>query len=352
MGIIKRIIFSILILIFPLLFISNIAFGVGGLEEDLNNKLGASLGCGYPNTDYKQCCLRSTVFNITKEDSDIVIEKLKSCTVSSDEDLNKCLTNQEAEIILTLINVSESELVREATNKAIAIYVQINDEEKDKAFAQIEQILRRNAEDYINMPRNEKLKVTLRNSIPREKCFISGGPIKGFCTTKIAGYFADQFGNDPNNKAILEAEDDLTIDPCVYGGPIEGSDGSCTCTADTGLSVLCGDYISDQQEYNKCVQCTESRGGFWTGFGCIGLSFQGFVQETLFGWALGLAGTITLLCIIYAAFMLQTSAGNPERIKKARQYLTACITGLLLIIFSILILRIIGINILQIPGFN
>jgi hypothetical protein len=78
----------------------------------------------------------------------------------------------------------------------------------------------------------------------------------------------------------------------------------------------------------------------------------GFISVTLLGWGVGLAGLIALACIIYSTFVLQTSGGNPERIKKAREYLTSCIVGLLLIIFSVFILNVIGVNILQIPGFQ
>jgi len=67
---------------------------------------------------------------------------------------------------------------------------------------------------------------------------------------------------------------------------------------------------------------------------------------------IGLAGLIALLCIIYAAFMIQISSGNPERIKKAQELLTSCIMGLMLIIFSVFILRLIGVDILKIPGFT
>jgi hypothetical protein len=67
---------------------------------------------------------------------------------------------------------------------------------------------------------------------------------------------------------------------------------------------------------------------------------------------IGLAGGVAMLCIMYSAFRMQTSQGNPEAIKKAQETLTSCITGLVLIIFSVLILRIIAQDILRIPGFN
>jgi len=49
--------------------------------------------------------------------------------------------------------------------------------------------------------------------------------------------------------------------------------------------------------------------------------------------------------------MMQSSQGNPEKLKKAQEMITSCIMGLMLIIFSVFILKLIGVNILKIPGF-
>ena len=93
-------------------------------------------------------------------------------------------------------------------------------------------------------------------------------------------------------------------------------------------------------------------GGVWSGIGCVKTNVREFIQDTLFRLGIGLAGGLALLCIIYSAFMMQTSQGNPEKLKKAQEMLTSCIMGLMLIIFSVLILRLIGVDILKIPGFN
>lgn len=66
---------------------------------------------------------------------------------------------------------------------------------------------------------------------------------------------------------------------------------------------------------------------------------------------LGLAGGITLLVILASAFQLTISQGDPKKTEEVRQSLTAGISGLLFIIFSMVILRVIGIDILRIPGF-
>ena len=78
-------------------------------------------------------------------------------------------------------------------------------------------------------------------------------------------------------------------------------------------------------------------------------NFKSIIEETVFGIGVGLAGGFSLLCIIYAAFMMQSSEGNPEKLKKAQEMITSCIMGLMLIIFSVFILRLIGVNLLKIP---
>jgi len=143
---------------------------------------------------------------------------------------------------------------------------------------------------------------------------------------------------------------------CIEGNPIgDPTAGTCSCEATDSASLYklkkyC-DNISSSSERNACANCFDT-GGIWTGLTCIKVSLSAFIQETVFTWGIGLAGMIAILCIIYAAFMLQTSQGNPERIKRAQEMLTSCIMGLVLIIFSVFILKIIGVDILKIPGFG
>lgn len=151
-----------------------------------------------------------------------------------------------------------------------------------------------------------------------------------------------------------------TEQPCIDGQPStpgEPQNANCICIkkADTSLDALkplCAN-IQSGSERNSCLACLSGDPvGVWTGMGCIKANVQSFIQDTLLSWGVGLAGGVSMLCIIYSAFMMQTSGGNAEKVKKAQQLLTACITGLMLIIFSVLILRIIGVGILRIPGFS
>ena len=68
--------------------------------------------------------------------------------------------------------------------------------------------------------------------------------------------------------------------------------------------------------------------------------------------AIGLGGAIAFLLIVFCGFQIILSAGNPDRVKAGKEMITSAIAGLLLIIFSVFILRLIGHDILEIPGFK
>lgn len=73
---------------------------------------------------------------------------------------------------------------------------------------------------------------------------------------------------------------------------------------------------------------------------------------TLFRILLSLSGGIALLLIIFSGYQLMTSRGNPEVVKAARERLTSAFVGLLFLIFSLVILQVIGVDILNLPGFG
>jgi hypothetical protein len=69
-------------------------------------------------------------------------------------------------------------------------------------------------------------------------------------------------------------------------------------------------------------------------------------------WAIGIGGGIAFLLMLYAGFMIMTASGDPERLKAGQELLTSAIAGLILLIFSIFILKFIGIDILGLGSFG
>lgn len=90
---------------------------------------------------------------------------------------------------------------------------------------------------------------------------------------------------------------------------------------------------------------------FDTGLGEIKTDSAGFIKS-VFGVILAASGGIALLLIIRAGYKIMTSRGNPEAIKEGRDQLIAAIVGLMFLIFSFVLLQLIGIDILRIPGFG
>ncbi len=88
-----------------------------------------------------------------------------------------------------------------------------------------------------------------------------------------------------------------------------------------------------------------------TAIGPLPTSLSGLLT-TVFSIILSIAGVAALGLIIASGYKLMVSQGNPEQVKGAREQLTAAIIGLLFIIFSLVILQVIGVNILNIPGFK
>ena len=63
-----------------------------------------------------------------------------------------------------------------------------------------------------------------------------------------------------------------------------------------------------------------------------------------------IAGGIALLLMIFGAFQIITSGGNPDKVKQGKAFITSAVSGLLFMIFSLFLLRFIGVNLLQLPG--
>lgn len=114
--------------------------------------------------------------------------------------------------------------------------------------------------------------------------------------------------------------------------------------------------------YSNCIECVESEingqpgteqnpGGLWTAIGCIPRDPTAIV-ENLLKVGLGMGGGVALLMILAAGFLFSISQGDPKRTGEAKELLTAAITGLLFIIFSVVILQFIGYTVLKIPGFG
>lgn len=101
----------------------------------------------------------------------------------------------------------------------------------------------------------------------------------------------------------------------------------------------------------QCISCMSGGNRIWTGIGCVGTTTSSVFYK-VFTFGIGLAGGIAFLLIIIGGLQILTSAGNPEQLNAGRELVGAAITGLILIVFSVFLLRLIGYDIMRLPGFG
>ena len=90
--------------------------------------------------------------------------------------------------------------------------------------------------------------------------------------------------------------------------------------------------------------------GINTALGCIPVNDTQALVTWFFRNFMGIAGGIALLLMIYGAFQIITSGGDPEKVSNGKSFITSAISGLLFMIFSLFLLRFIGVDILGLPG--
>ena len=115
----------------------------------------------------------------------------------------------------------------------------------------------------------------------------------------------------------------------------------------------CGFCVGGDKPANwdQCSACLQSEGYSWTVLGCIPSSPGGFTQ-TILKTAVTMIGGVAFLALLYGGFLLLTSSGDVRKINKGKTIVASAIVGLLMILFSVFILRTIGYEILRIPGFG
>lgn len=123
------------------------------------------------------------------------------------------------------------------------------------------------------------------------------------------------------------------------------------------LKQLCEQLDPNFQD--ACKRCVNSpkdtppgKGGIWSAIGCLPTDFNTLIKDYIFKTGVGLAGGIAFIYFLYGVFIILTSSGNAEKMEEAKQIITSSLAGLLLIIFSIFLLQVIGVQILQLPGFK
>ena len=162
------------------------------------------------------------------------------------------------------------------------------------------------------------------NKIPAlYECWI-GGAMVPICNCVDQGYSGKIGGCRPMSKRyIIEKNGDgkSIITQFLYG---------------TNYKLYC----EGNDKNNPTIQ---------TSLGCIPITTKGFIA-----WLLpilfSIAGAVAFLIMVGGFISLSTSEGDPKKMQAAKDTITAAITGLLISLFAIFIVRFIIAYVLKIPG--
>lgn len=109
--------------------------------------------------------------------------------------------------------------------------------------------------------------------------------------------------------------------------------------------------------WDSCNKCLYKEDGttrertYYTVLGCLSTESNLFVKSIL-SIVFAVAGGIAFLAVLGGAATVLTSAGDPVRLQNGKDMITSALFGILLIVFSVFLLRIVGLDILRIPGFG
>lgn len=130
------------------------------------------------------------------------------------------------------------------------------------------------------------------------------------------------------------------------------SSGASTCNF-TGTVGLGNQNVNvTQPSTDSQITCGSDGLSVNTAIGCIPFGNQNELIGFFLKWGLGIGGGIAFILLLLGGFQIMTSRGDPNRLKAGQELLTSAIAGLLLLIFSLVILRIIGFDILKIQAFQ
>ena len=164
-----------------------------------------------------------------------------------------------------------------------------------------------------------------------------------------------------NNECVTYQEPTTSTGCSAYASSgkfctkVTGGHGSISIYCST--TAECESYIGKLPTTEKVEKvfptCSTNSGkGIDTAIGCIPIENSNALIGFILRWAIGIGGGVAFLLIIVAGFQITTSAGNPDKVKAGQELMTSAIAGLLLLIFSVFVLNIIGVDILGLPGFG
>lgn len=149
--------------------------------------------------------------------------------------------------------------------------------------------------------------------------------------------------SDIDRNGVVDVSDVLAVTTAVGSGSTDprfdvNLDGNINQSDITKVSEECfgTSFTTPGSGFNPC-----QGGTCQTALGPISTDITQFAGKFLF-IAIGLAGGIALILLVYGSVRVLTSSGNQQSLAAGRDVIIAAIAGLLFLIFSVLILRALG----------
>lgn len=167
-------------------------------------------------------------------------------------------------------------------------------------------------------------------------------PLFFACGSRTFQVDNDQKTSDPTTAGGTKVDPDRGKGNPITPLSCKPGEEGCSTVSDITCDPLTGIKDSSPDTKHK---------GSFTAIGCVPTEPKMFIEYVL-KFVLGLSGGLALLLMAFSSFQMITSGGNAEALKKANDQFYNTIIGLLFIIFSVMLLQIIGVNLLNIPGFS
>jgi hypothetical protein len=160
----------------------------------------------------------------------------------------------------------------------------------------------------------------------------------------------------------VRADCDVAGNACCHP---EGGTGFCKgnliCTVDL-IGSTCKAPQNGNEERAVDVQqggnttqsalCGTDNKGVDTAIGCLMAGDPKWLISQLLGWGVSVAGGIAFIMIVISGFQMTTAAGDVKKVQAAKELMVSAISGLILVVMSLVIMNFIGFGLLGLPTFN
>jgi len=139
---------------------------------------------------------------------------------------------------------------------------------------------------------------------------------------------------------------------CVEGGKVTEEEYNEFLKIGSSAQKACEDFV-DSEEEAACLNCyntcPEKGTCSYSSLGCIETTKNGLIVR-FFQIGLGIVGAFAIVRFIQAALLRQTA--DPSKIQESYDIITSIIIGLVVLLGSMVILKFIGVDVLQIIPFD